>query len=275
MSDFLLSTPCQQIGSRRSCRGGPDGGGDDDDDTPRNRTHSFIGDIHQPLHASRASDRGGNDIDVRYHLLDGNGTSPVLPGPSSEARPGLSHSHSHHHHRTWNLHSVWDTALIETVMERDCDGNRSTLEAGLLRLLEDHPEWVGRYLECSHGSGARNSTCVEGWGRESWHLALEFAYTRNVPEQPGGAVVEVADGDELDEGYYATRLPVVKERLVAGGVRLAATLEEIFGGGGPGGDAAGAGMSTAVERSRRDVPTKNLAQGLESLRMWSSVSSMW
>ena len=37
------------------------------------------------------------------------------------------------------------------------------------------------------------------------------------------------DGDALTEEYFETRLEVVERRLAAGGVRLAATLEEIFG----------------------------------------------
>ena len=43
----------------------------------------FVGDIHQPMHVSRAEDKGGNTIQVRY---DGQGT---------------------------NLHSLWDTKMLE------------------------------------------------------------------------------------------------------------------------------------------------------------------
>ncbi|HTD98508.1 MAG TPA: S1/P1 nuclease [Mucilaginibacter sp.] len=43
----------------------------------------FVGDIHQPMHVSRAEDKGGNTIQVRY---DGKGT---------------------------NLHSLWDTKMLE------------------------------------------------------------------------------------------------------------------------------------------------------------------
>lgn len=43
----------------------------------------FVGDIHQPMHVSRAEDKGGNTIQVRY---DGIGT---------------------------NLHSLWDTKMLE------------------------------------------------------------------------------------------------------------------------------------------------------------------
>ena len=59
-------------------------------DAPRNEKRvalrfiaHLIGDIHQPLHAKFAEDRGGNSIDIRF-----NG-------------------------RKENLHSPWDTALVE------------------------------------------------------------------------------------------------------------------------------------------------------------------
>jgi hypothetical protein len=43
----------------------------------------FIGDVHQPMHVSRAEDRGGNTIQVQF---DGKGT---------------------------NLHALWDSGLID------------------------------------------------------------------------------------------------------------------------------------------------------------------
>jgi hypothetical protein len=43
----------------------------------------FVGDIHQPMHVSRAEDKGGNTIQLQY---DGQGT---------------------------NLHALWDTKLLE------------------------------------------------------------------------------------------------------------------------------------------------------------------
>jgi S1/P1 Nuclease len=59
-------------------------------DAPRNEKRialrfvaHLVGDIHQPLHAGFADDRGGNSVDVRF-----NG-------------------------RKENLHSLWDTALVE------------------------------------------------------------------------------------------------------------------------------------------------------------------
>ncbi len=52
----------------------------------------FVGDIHQPLHAS-AIERGGNGILVRVFGSDTCGSDPARPSPC-------------------NLHSVWDTLLI-------------------------------------------------------------------------------------------------------------------------------------------------------------------
>jgi nuclease S1 len=52
----------------------------------------FVGDIHQPLHAS-AIERGGNGILVRVFGSDTCGSDPVRPSPC-------------------NLHGVWDSSLI-------------------------------------------------------------------------------------------------------------------------------------------------------------------
>lgn len=52
----------------------------------------FVGDIHQPLHAS-AIERGGNGILVRVFGSDSCGSDPARPAPC-------------------NLHSVWDSLLI-------------------------------------------------------------------------------------------------------------------------------------------------------------------
>ena len=52
----------------------------------------FVGDVHQPLHAS-AIERGGNGILVRVFGSDTCGSDPARPSPC-------------------NLHSVWDTLLL-------------------------------------------------------------------------------------------------------------------------------------------------------------------
>lgn len=54
----------------------------------------FIGDVHQPLHAGFARDRGGNRIQVRL-------PAPFIP-PYANGNPGS------------NLHSVWDGGLLHS-----------------------------------------------------------------------------------------------------------------------------------------------------------------
>ena len=170
---------------------------------------SFIGDIHQPLHCSRATDKGGNDFQVHFRM-----TSAKKVRHRVERS---SHAASHHH--SWNLHSVWDTGLIDVALNRDYNNSQPTLEAALLRELHGR-ERVGDYLECDSALGT-SLACTIQWGQESWDAAIRFAYTLD------DNITDVTDGATLDEGYYETRWPIAKERLLAGSVRLAATLELI------------------------------------------------
>lgn len=203
----------------------------------------FIGDVHQPLHVSRSSDRGGNDITVKYHLLDKEKTTNAIEDndrniDDENFMPGWN-SRSHHH--SYNLHSVWDTVMIKIVLQRDYSFKsmsqpRSELEAALESLLANHSEWFDYFTRCQNGSGGRHLECVIGWGQESSSHALQYAYTKNSPWDPSTmeddgfiGAVEVASGDEIDEGYYESRIPIVEQQLIAGGIRLAATLEDIFG----------------------------------------------
>jgi len=202
----------------------------------------FIGDIHQPLHVSRSSDRGGNNIPVKYHLLDkGTTTNTTIDNDRKKGDSNfVTERNSRSHHHSYNLHSVWDTAMIKTVLERDYSFKPTTqpryeMEAALESLLTNHTEWLDYFTRCQSGSGARHLECVIGWGQESWSYALKYAYTKNSPWELSAteddeltSVVEVASGDEINEAYYESRIPIVKQQLIAGGIRLAATLEDIF-----------------------------------------------
>ena len=65
----------------------------------------FVGDIHQPLHATDNADRGGNKIRIR---LDG-----IADGASPPA----------------NLHALWDTLLVDAAIGTDTYAAVSTLRA--------------------------------------------------------------------------------------------------------------------------------------------------
>lgn len=142
------------------------------------------------------------------------------------------------HPHGWNLHSVWDTGLIDVALARDYNDSRAILEQALWEELEEYTSSsatntgggggrrrtssnnVKNYLDCDKALGA-NETCTIQWGQESWDLAIRYAYTLDDNR------TDVTNGAILDEEYYQTRWPMAKDRLLAGAVRLAGTLEYI------------------------------------------------
>ena len=60
----------------------------------------FVGDVHQPFHASFRDDKGGNEFQINYQGKAWQRLSKPKPGdyvPSG-----------------WNIHSVWDSMIIES-----------------------------------------------------------------------------------------------------------------------------------------------------------------
>lgn len=170
-------------------------------------TH-FVGDIHQPLHTSRASDKGGNTISVEFPheftiFIDG--------------RDGSKH------HNEWNLHSVWDDAIIERAMEKYFDNSQDKFQKSIVKITiqdTEKKEDLEAWLKCANG---QEKKCTSQWAEESLEDALTWAYS----DEHGN---EVKSGAVLTEEYFVTRLKVVEKRLAAAGVRLAATLEAILAG---------------------------------------------
>lgn len=128
----------------------------------------FIGDLHQPLHAGRGEDKGGNDIQVRWF---NNGT---------------------------NLHSVWDTKMIESynMSYTELAQNRKDLSPAQKRLI-------------AAGS-------FEDWMYESKELSKKVYDSAEV-------------GEKLSYRYMYDWFPVVREQLQKGGIRLAKVLNDIYG----------------------------------------------
>jgi hypothetical protein len=128
----------------------------------------MIGDLHQPLHAGKRDDLGGNRVTVHW-----------FRNPEST-----------------NLHTVWDDFLIE--QER-----------------LSFTEWA-RFLD--HPSPAEikewQSTSYTAWMEESYKLR-DRCYDFK-PELP------------LSYDYVYKSMPIVKQRLLQGGVRLAGALNAIF-----------------------------------------------
>ncbi|HVI02256.1 MAG TPA: S1/P1 nuclease [Enhygromyxa sp.] len=110
-----------------------------------------------------------------------------------------------------NLHAVWDGGLVSITMTRaGWDWQRYADE------LDDRitDEQLARW-----GRGG-----VYDWIEESRLLAAADGYLH------ADGITPIRKGDTLGEDFYARNREVVELRLQMGGVRLAAVLEEIFGG---------------------------------------------
>ena len=125
----------------------------------------LVGDGHQPFHAGRSEDRGGNLIKVSFFGKE------------------------------TNLHSTWDTHLIE-------NENLSFTEFANF-IKTSNTKTIKNYL---------NSQPAD------WLLESNKISTRIYNEEE----------TELSYGYVYKHMPVVKKRLSQGGIRLAGLLNQIF-----------------------------------------------
>lgn len=89
----------------------------------------FVGDVHQPLHVSRTSDKGGNSIAVQTNFTH---THRKNRSPASYLR-GRSMMMSHH---GTNLHGVWDSIMLETFQEEKCANNWTQLQEVVYELID-------------------------------------------------------------------------------------------------------------------------------------------
>ncbi|GAN00276.1 endonuclease [alpha proteobacterium U9-1i] len=142
----------------------------------------FIGDMHQPLHTFGEA-RGGNDIPVSVDIR------------ATVCRNGCPVQQS-------NLHSVWDTLLIERTVYA----------------------W-GAYVERLEGGWLRTADAerIRGGDPVAWAEQSHAAAQRIVAMVP-------ADG-AIGEAYYGDTLLTLDSQLGAGGIHLAEYLNETFAQG--------------------------------------------
>jgi hypothetical protein len=133
----------------------------------------IVGDLQQPLHSGYAADRGGNAIEVSWYG------------------------------RRSNLHSLWDTLLLE---QPNLD--EAAFTSRLLNRIRSTPAIDLRYME---------SATPDQWLQEST-LLLARIHTRNTDTNTFGA------------DYAAEFVPTVEQQLVRGGLRTAYLLNTLFGG---------------------------------------------
>ena len=134
----------------------------------------MVGDLHCPMHAGRLSDRGGNDMKVRWF---GKNT---------------------------NLHSVWDSKLLESSRRWSCTEWVSQLDRTDRMFKKSvmtgtYEEWFGKNVE----NAARIYEYIESMGDENPNLSYQYVFDH---------------------------APLVEQQLLLGGYRLAYVLNSIFSG---------------------------------------------
>ena len=129
----------------------------------------LVGDIHCPMHAGRLSDRGGNNVIVKFFNKD------------------------------TKLHSLWDTALVESAHKWG------------------YTEWeqqLNRYCSAERKAEIAKGGAVD-WLNESHTIAKEIYMAS--PEKA-----------KLFYDYLNYFTPTIEQQLLAGGLRLARILNELY-----------------------------------------------
>ncbi|HEX3927558.1 MAG TPA: S1/P1 nuclease [Gemmatimonadales bacterium] len=130
----------------------------------------FVGDLHQPLHGADNHDKGGNSVRVTF-----------------ETRPT-------------NLHSLWDSGILNTMGSED----------QLVRKIQDeiaHRDDIAKLAE---------STPAQ-WAMESHDIARDVVYG------------QLPSSLTISNHYIDIAQPIIQERLLRAGVRLAALLNQTLG----------------------------------------------
>jgi hypothetical protein len=165
----------------------------------------FVGDLHMPLHATTNNDVGGNCVPVHYLR-----------------RKPRAHNNSY----TPNLHSIWDTAIVE----RDMEGADPAEYADRLEevFAADLPGWRKAGIH------------IDEWAWEAHTLANSVAYGKLVPKVPVETPLPVtACTDDNNIGqrmfnlhlvaaqtYQLAAASTAEKCLAQAGLRLALILNE-------------------------------------------------
>ena len=128
----------------------------------------LVGDVHQPLHVGHAEDKGGNDVKVTWRSKD-----------------------------ETNLHSIWDSALVE------------------------YPGFT--YSEMATAYDHATPGQIKQWQRDEMSTWLFESYQLCTPAYAAAA------NPKLDYRFYPAFGPTVEQQILKAGIRLAGVLNETFG----------------------------------------------
>ena len=170
----------------------------------------FVGDLHQPLHATTNNDQGGNCVPVAFFDVP-----PQLRNPETESYAP-------------NLHGVWDV----NILARMTSGN--TPEQVASELEESLQSKIARWK--------KTSADVNGWAWESYRLAQKIVYGKlpvRIPVESPQIVKSCADDnhvsarmlkldERLEQPYQDAEAPVLQEQIAKAGARLALLLNQLW-----------------------------------------------
>jgi hypothetical protein len=165
----------------------------------------FVGDLHQPLHTVTNADEGGNCVPVKYFRR----------GP-----------HEHNYSFSPNLHSIWDTAILE----RDAEGADPA----------EYAETLDAQFAADIEGWQKAGIHVDEWVWEGYDFAENVVYgdlTPKVAIEPNVVVHSCSDDNNIGErllhqniaageAYQEKAASVTEKRIAEGGVRLAMILNE-------------------------------------------------
>lgn len=165
----------------------------------------FVGDLHQPLHATTNDDRGGNCVAVKY-----------LRRSPRERNGNYSP----------NLHHIWDTEIVE----RDMQGADP----------QEYAEMLEAQFANSFAGWEKDGVQVNAWALESHANAVKTTYGAlpvKISAEPDVPVKTCADDNNIgqrmlnkriavDANYQDKAAQVAEERLAQAGFRLAMILND-------------------------------------------------
>jgi hypothetical protein len=156
----------------------------------------FIGDVHQPLHASNDDDAGGNKIIVTYF------------GQTKSDR-----------RLPWNLHSVWDTAIIEHHLA-SAYGEPTRVEGvrSDVRLLAH--KLSAKVTRREAAGWTKGGLQPIAWANQSHDLARTVAYRGIIDADGAPLSSRTTVGTDYDERAWK----VIELQIERAGVRLASVL---------------------------------------------------
>jgi hypothetical protein len=170
----------------------------------------FVGDLHQPLHATTNNDQGGNCVPVAFF-----DALPQLRNPDTESYAP-------------NLHGVWDVNILARMATGE------TPEEIAFELDQSFRSKIVRWKTATPD--------VNGWAWESYKVAQKKVYGKlpvRIPVESPQPVRSCADdnhisarmlklNERLEQPYQDVASPVVRQQIAKAGARLALVLNQLW-----------------------------------------------